>query len=452
MKREFEEESIIFASIAKWFFLATLTGAVIGLASALFLKVLNFSIQTGERYHYYFLLLPAGLLVSVLIRKMTGDESRGLGAEIEAVHKKSGKIKPRAVLLKLFATVVTVATGGSAGKEGPCAEIGAGISSILSDVLRLNKYDRKKLVICGISAGLAAVFGTPISGAIYGIEVLAVGSILYDVLMPAFVAGITAYHVSSALGIQYFSYKITVVPVFGEAFLLKVVAAGLFFGLCSFLLIYSLRIGRSLVDRIKVGESLKAVMGGIVLVGLAFAVSPQYLGLGLKTTENVLSGADIIWYAFIMKMIFTSVTFSSGGCGGIVTPIFFIGAAAGSLFAKVLGLDPATFAALGALSVMAGATNTPIAASIMALELFGTAIAPYATIACAVSFLMTGHRSVYPYQLLGVQKSSMLKVDLGTEMENVHVEIDEEIDNIASRCLARLKHFRKMLVSRKKKR
>ncbi len=451
MKREFEEESAIFASIAKWFLLATLTGTVIGLVSAGFLKALNFSIRLMEGHHHYFLLLPAGLLISVFIRKMTGDETKGLGAEIEAVHKKSGKIKPRAVFLKLVATIVTVATGGSAGKEGPCAEIGAGISSILSDVLRLSKYDRKKLVICGISAGLAAVFGTPISGAVYGIEVLAVGSILYDVLMPAFVAGVTAYHVSSALGIQYFSYKITVVPVFAEAFVLKVVAAGLFFGLCSFLLIYSLRIGKSIVDRIKLSEPFVAVIGGAVLAALAFAVSPQYLGLGLTTTENVLRGGDIIWYAFLLKMIFTSVTFNSGGCGGIVTPVFFIGAAAGSLFAKIFGLDPATFAALGALSVMAGATNTPIAASIMALELFGTAIAPYATIACAMSFLMTGHRSVYPYQLLGVQKSHLLKVDLGTEMENVHVEVDEKVEDLASRLLARLKDFRKVFSPDKEK-
>ena len=325
--------------------------------------------------------------------------------------------------MKLVATIITIATGGSAGKEGPCAEIGAGISSVVSDVLRLKDYDRKKLVICGISAGLAAVFGTPVSGAIYGIEVLAVGSIMYDVLMPAFIAGITAYHVSSALGIQYFSYKINVVPVFGEAFMIKVVAAGLFFGLCSFMLIYSLHAGRKLFDKIKMIEPLKGITGGILLVGLVFASSPQYLGLGLKTTENALGGGDIIWYAFIMKIVFTSITFNSGGCGGIVTPIFFIGATAGTLFAKVLGLDTATFAALGALGLMAGATNTPIAASIMALELFGVAIAPYATVACAISFLMTGHRSVYPYQLLGVRKSNLLKVDLGqkwrTSLSNV---------------------------------
>lgn len=451
MKKEFEEESIIFAGIVKWFVLASLIGAVIGFASAMFLKALAWSIQFGGRYPYYFLLLPAGLLVSVLIRRIAADETRGLGAEIEAVHKRSGKIKPFSVLMKLLATIITIATGGSAGKEGPCAEIGAGISSVVSDILRLKDYDRKKLVICGISAGLAAVFGTPVSGAIYGIEVLAVGSILYDVLMPAFIAGVTAYHVSSALGIQYFSYKITVVPVFCEAFMIKVVAAGVFFGLCSFLLIYSLRAGRSLFDRIKVIDPLKGVIGGVVLVGLVFASSPQYLGLGLNTTENVLRGADVVWYAFILKIIFTSITFNSGGCGGIVTPIFFIGATAGVFFAKVLGLDPATFAALGALGLMAGATNTPIAASIMALELFGLAIAPYATVVCAISFLMTGHRSVYPYQLLGVKKSHLLKVDLGAEMENVHVECDETIKDLASGLRVRIEKIRKLFSAWRKK-
>lgn len=452
MKKEFEEESVIFASIVKWFILATLIGAIIGLGSAVFLKALDWSIRFGERYPYYFLLLPAGLFVSVLLRKAAGDETKGLGAEIEAVHKRSGKIRPGSVFLKLIATVITIATGGSAGKEGPCAEIGAGISSVVSDVLRLNRYDRKKLVICGISAGLAAVFGTPVSGAIYGIEVLAVGSILYDVLMPAFVAGVTAYHVSSALGIQYFSYKITVVPVFGESFMIKVVAAGLFFGLCSFLLIYSMHKGRDLFGRIKLAEPIKGALGGVVLMGLAFAISPQYLGLGLKTTESVLSGSDIIWYAFLIKIVFTSITFNSGGCGGIVTPIFFIGAAAGSLFAKVLGLDHATFAALGALGLMAGATNTPIAASIMSMELFGPAIAPYATIACVMSFLMTGHRSVYPYQLLGVQKAHLLKVDLGTEMENVHVEFDEKIEDFAFGWKAWIKNTGKRLFDWRKKR
>src|SRR5208283_2868435 len=146
-------------------------------------------------------------------------------------------------------------------------------------------------------------------------------------------------------------------------------------------------------------------------VVLAWIFSKQYLGLGLDTIQLTLSGGDIVWYAFILKIIFTMITLSLGGSGGIITPIFFIGATAGSLFATTLGLDRATFAAIGLVGLLAGATNTPIAASIMAMELFGPQIAPYAAVACVVSFLIAGHRSVYPSQVLAIRKSASVNVE-----------------------------------------
>jgi hypothetical protein len=197
-----------------------------------------------------------------------------------------------------------IATAGSAGKEGPCAEIGAGLSSIISDIFKLSDNNRKTLVICGISAGLAAVFGAPISGSVFGVEVLSVGSTMYDVLMPSLIAGITAYHVSSALVVQYFSHKIDVIPVFSEIFLIKVIIAGLFFGICSFALIYSMEIGKTLFEKIKGVERFKGIIGGIFLIALTFIFSNQYLRLGLTTTEILLVGGNIIWYAFIMKNSF----------------------------------------------------------------------------------------------------------------------------------------------------
>ena len=146
--------------------------------------------------------------------------------------------------MKLVATIITLALGGSAGKEGPCAQIGGGLTSLFSDLLRFDDHDRKKMVICGISAGFASVFGTPIAGSIFGVEVLFVGAIMYDVLLPSFVAGIIAYHVSSSFGITYFHEPVSVLPVFSEGFLIKVLLAGLFFGICSIVLIESLKWGR----------------------------------------------------------------------------------------------------------------------------------------------------------------------------------------------------------------
>ena len=135
-----------------------------------------------------------------------------------------------------------------------------------------------------------------------------------------------------------------------------------------------------------------------------------------------MQGEKIIWYAFLIKAIFTSITLNFEGSGGIVTPIFFAGVTSGCLFAQIFHLDIATFAAIGMVAVLAGAANTPIAASIMAVELFGSTVAPYATVACVISFLITGHRSVYPSQVLGIKKSSSFDIEIGQEMEDISVQ------------------------------
>jgi len=244
----------------------------------------------------------------------------------------------------------------------------------------------------------------------------------YYFLMPSFIAGIVSYHVSSALGITYFHQPIKLTPVFSEWFFLKVVLSGVFFGLCSVFLIEMLRGFTKLSQRIRIWEPLKGIIGGSFLIVLTIIFSRQYLGLGLDAIQSSLDGTKTVWYAFILKTVFTSTTLSFGGSGGIVTPIFFIGSSAGILFASVFGLNVATFAAIGMVSVLAGAANTPIAASIMATELFGTGIAPYATIACIVSFLITGHRSVYPSQILSMRKSESINVDTGKEMQDIFAE------------------------------
>ncbi len=421
MRKKVLESSVLFISISKWIFLASVVGIIVGFSTALFLKLLGLSMDFARGYKYYFILLPAAMFLSVIIVKYLAPEAEGHGTEkvIEAVHKRSGKINPLVVPVKLLATIITIAAGGSAGKEGPCAQIGAGLSSLMSDILRFDDKDRRRLVICGISAGFATVFGTPIAGAIFGVEVLFVGGLLYDVLLPSFVAGIVGYQVSSSLGITYFHHSLNFVPVFSSFFFIKVCFGGLFFGLCSFLFIELLDCLKKINNKINLPISYKSILGGIVLMGLAFLVSARYLGLGLDTIGTALEGGKIPWSASVMKMLFTSITLNFGGSGGIVTPIFFIGATAGNIFGRVLGLDPAVFAAIGMVSLLAGSTNTPISASIMAVEIFGPAVAPYAAVACVISFLMTGHRSVYPSQVLSMSKSSSITVEKGHEMSDM---------------------------------
>jgi len=421
MKTRITESTLLFISIAKWVFLATLAGAIVGVPTALFLKVLRASSDWAGRWDYSFFFLPLAFFVSALLVKYLAPDAKGHGTEkvIEAIHKRAGKIPLAVVPVKLAATLVTLAIGGSAGKEGPCAQIGAGITSAFSELFRFNEHDRKKLVICGISAGFAAVFGTPIAGAIFGVEVLFVGAILYEVLLPSFIAGITAYQISSAMGITYFYKPLNFIPVFSETFLLKVMFAGVFCGLAAMVLIGLLKYFEKKAHRMKLWEPARGLIGGSALVIMALLASKRYLGLGLDVIEDSLLGVPAHWYDFVMKSVFTAITLSFGGSGGIITPVFFVGATAGSVYAGLLHLDHATFAAIGMTAVLAGAANTPIAASIMAVELFGPAVAPYATVACVISFLMTGNQSVYPSQVLSVAKSESIKVELGRELQDM---------------------------------
>ncbi|MBI4833758.1 MAG: chloride channel protein [Planctomycetes bacterium] len=435
MRRRLAEETVLFISVLKWVLLASLIGIIVGISTTIFLESLNWSIAFTGRYSYFFLLLPAAFFLTVIIIKYLAPDAEGHGTEkvIEAIHKRSGKIKVLVVPVKLIATVLTIATGGSAGKEGPCAQIGAGLASKFVDIFKFGNTDRKKLVICGISAGFASVFGTPIAGAMFGIEVLFVGSVLYEVLLPSFIAGIISYQVSSSLGIAYFHHAINVVPVFSRSFFIKVILAGVFFGICSVLLIELLKAGKFVSGKLKFWAPLKGVIGGAALILLAMVFSGQYLGLGLDTIQSSLGGAKAIWYAFILKAVFTSITLNFGGSGGIVTPIFFIGATAGAFLGDVFGMDIATFSSIGMVALLAGAANTPIAASIMAIEMFGPKIAPYAALACVISFLMTGHRSVYPSQILSIKKSESFEIEIGKEMEGIKPKFHERKRGIIHR-------------------
>jgi H+/Cl- antiporter ClcA len=421
MRRKVVESSVLFVSIVKWLFLATCAGILVGLSTTIFLKALAWSSSATAAYPYYYFLLPVALFMSAAIVQYLAPDAEGHGTEkiIEAIHKRSGKIDPRVVPVKLIATVMTIAFGGSAGKEGPAAQIGAAVTSSIASLLRFDDRDRKKLVICGISAGFATVFGTPIAGAIFGVEVLFVGGMLYDVLLPSFVAGIVGFQVSSSLGIAYFHEPLRFIPQFSSLFFLKVCSAGIFFGLCSLLLIEGLKLFERIGHRMPLWPPLKGLAAGSVLALGAFFLSTRYLGLGLKTIQEAIEGTTLPSGAFLLKILFTAITLGFGGSGGIITPIFFVGAAAGNVFASILGFDVSVFSAIGMIALLAGSANTPISASIMAIEIFGPAIGPYAAVACIISFLMTGHRSVYPSQVLSFVKSSSLAVAQGREMRDL---------------------------------
>ncbi|MCK4577957.1 MAG: chloride channel protein [Candidatus Marinimicrobia bacterium] len=415
------ESSVLFIHVVRWFFIATLVGVVVGAAATVFLLALDGSISWTQQVRWYWLLLPAAFAVSTWLVHRFAPDAEGHGTEkvIEAVHRKSGRIRFLVVPVKAVATIITIALGGAAGKEGPVAQIGAGLASKLADILRFRDKERKKIVMCGISAGFAVVFGTPIAGAIFGVEVLFVGAIVYDVLFPSFVAGIVAYATAHWMGIsyphQFQQFELGIEPLL----MVKVIVAGIFFGLLALMFIESMSVARRLARKITLSPVLKALLGGAILVGLAAVMGRQYLGLGIHEANEVVRGGSASPAAPFIKMLFTSITLNFGGSGGTLSPIFYIGATGGHLFARLLSLDPAFMAAIGMVALLAGATNTPISASIMAVELFGPQIVPYAALASIVAYLMSGHRSIYPSQILAMIKSPALRMTTGKQFQDM---------------------------------
>ena len=416
MKKRVLEQVVLFGSVLTWTFYASIVGAAVGLSTTIFLKTLAWATGVAAAHPYYFLWLPVTLFVSAALVRWLAPDAEGHGTDrvIAALHERMGRIPLAVVPVKLVATVITLAGGGSAGKEGPCAQIGAGIASALASLGRIPDSERRKLVICGVSAGYAAVFGTPIAGALFGVEVLFLGQLLYDVLLPSFVAGITAYHVSSALGVTYFHFSLDVFPSVTERVFGQMLLLGVWCGLGALLLIEALRLGHNLFNRLRWWKPFNALLGGALLTGIGGLISTRYLGLGLSTIEDGLRGRVLEKSAFVWKLAATAITLTCGGSGGIVTPIFFLGTSAGNLFSTLFNTgNIATYSAIGMVALLAGAANTPIAASIMAIELFGPGIAPHAAIACIVAFLMSGHRSVYPSQVLSMLKSPSVSATTG---------------------------------------
>lgn len=391
----------------KWFVLATFIGGIVGVADAVFLFVLDSATGYTAGFPLHFVFLSLIFMVTGYLSKKVVPSQQDYTTDA-VIHKiNSNRSVGMVSVLKAFVLpVITIAGGGSAGKEAPCADVGAGLASFTANVFKLNKADRRKLMICGVSAGFAGVFGVPVSGAIFGLEVLWVGHIFYEVMFPAFIAGITAFQVTSFLGVEYMYHPMNFAPILAEGFFIKVVFAGVVFGLVSVLFIEIMKFCKILFRYIGAKYSFfwRAFIGGSILVAIGLLLSPEYLGLGMENIEAALSGAEGSPFASPVKMITSAITVTAGGVGGIVTPVFFIGAEAGSTLAAFLEVDPATMAALGLVAVLAGTTNTPLASSIMAIELFGSTITPYAAVACVISFLITGERSLF-----GRQKVTFIK-------------------------------------------
>jgi len=425
------EPLVMLATVAQWLVLAVPVGALVGTVCSLFLGMLFMTEGRlyGAPWWVLALLLPLGGLANGLLLHYAWEQRRGgLNDEpIVAVNEQEGRMPFTTLWVKPVAALLTLGCGGSAGKEGPCSHIGAGVAAGVGQALRLNAELRKRLVACGVSAGFASVFGTPIAGAIYGVEMLAVGRIRHDFLFPGIVAGVTAYVVSRWWGVPYPEFSIGFDARFTLLLFLKTVLVGVFCGLVALVFVELHRQVRAafawLRARTGLWPPLSPMLGGVLLALLVLAVPTDYLGLSLPVMERALAGEAVPALGFLWKALLVALTLGSGFYGGIVTPQFVIGAVTGGACAPLLGLAPAQGAAVGLVAVVAAASNTPVAALIMGVELFGAGSIWYVAGACAAAYLVIGHRSVYPAQQLAYAKSAWLVVhpDLTVGQEKVQL-------------------------------
>jgi H+/Cl- antiporter ClcA len=417
--RWYTEHTALLVSTVKWALLGAAAGLCVGWGTRGFLWTLERSAAAAQHWPIgglpVYAALPLALPLCVWIIRRFAADARGHGTEavIAAVHERSGRIDWLVAPVKLAATVLTLAFGGSVGKEGPAAQIGAALTSLFADVFRLKDEDRRRLVICGISAGFAAVFGTPVSGALFGIEVLYLGRLDYSVIFPALVAGIVA-HLACGVAPPFPTLHAALADSGQVRAILTAIVAGVLFGLVAWALIETLRWTERLLRPAERHPYWLAAGGGMALIAVYASAGPAYSGLGTETIAAVLEGTSHLpASAFLVKIVATAITLESGGSGGIITPIFFVGATSGAALAPLFGVPSALLGAIGVIALLGAAANTPIAAAVMAMEILPGSDGVYAALATASAFLMVGHRSVYASQKLGLAKSAGLDVELG---------------------------------------
>ena len=405
--RELYEEEILFKGFVRWLFLAAVCGVVVGCVVGAFLIVLYRAIDfVNSLPDWRYVLIPLGLLASLYSIKILAPQAAGHGTDkvIAAIHYKEASIPFAVVPVKILSTIFTLAPGAVVGTEGPSVQIGAGLMSSLAKVFGLTVKERKKLVVCGVAAALSAVFGAPVAGAVFGVEVLFVGELFYPVLLPALISAVVAYMVCGRMNVPYDIYDIYI-PALTPETLEWCLPSAIFFGLVCILHIKITDGVLSASGKVKLPDWGRSLIASAVISGSVFLFGPSFLGMGENGLNAILAGAPVVWYAFILKSFLLGVTLSGGGSGGVLTPTFYIGAAAGALFAEFFGLDTAFFGALGFVGCVAGAVNTPVAAVFLAVELFGASIAPFAGVVCIVSYMISGARSLYPTQILVRPKS-----------------------------------------------
>lgn len=421
-----------FRYLLRWVPIAILAGLMGGTASALLLISLNWATATRESHKWLIALLPlAGLAVGCMYRYLGTSVEGGNNLVLSEIHDPKRTLPLRMTPLVLIGTIMTQLFGGSAGREGTAIQSGASLADQMGKPFRMNARERRVLLMAGISAGFASVFGTPLAGAVFGLEVLAIGAVSYDAIVPCFLAAFAGDFTTHAWGVHHTLYQVASVPPMGAWGLLLAAGAGAVFGLVA---LAFARTTHAITQMFKKGiawSPLRPFVGGILIaLGVLAIGTTRYIGLGIPTIQAAF-GPRLNPDEWFWKFVFTTVTLGAGFKGGEVTPLFFIGATLGNALSYVLPLPPTLLAGMGFVAVFAGAANTPIASSFLAIELFGAEAGAYAAVACVFSYLFSGHTGIYHEQRIAFSKPHAGAGDQKQDQSLAMLAKEQEIPKLA---------------------
>jgi H+/Cl- antiporter ClcA len=413
----------ILKQLLRWTILIIPTAILTGSAIALFLWLLNLAIHYRFSHQWILFLLPAaGVFIYFIYSFLGRNAEKGNNLIITEIRHPAEGIPKRMAPLILLTTVITHLFGGSAGREGTAVQIGGSIAGMVGRWFRLNNTDTGIMLSAGVAAGFGAVFGTPLAGAIFALEVVAIGRIQYNALFPALAASIIADITVAAWGIHHTAYHIDIIPHASYyhsdllpadiLLIVKVIIAATAFGFASFIFSEMLHGLKAIFLKTIAVKWMIPIVGALIIIGLTYINGRQdYLSLGVDpqypgaiTIPSAFHEGGAATWSWLWKTIYTTIALASGFKGGEVTPLFYIGATLGNTLSELLNAPVSLFAALGFIAVFAGATNTPLACTFMGIELFGTQYAVLFAIACFTAYFFSGNRGIYSAQVVIVPK------------------------------------------------
>jgi len=390
----------------KWGLFGLLMGAWGGLLGAAFHHSLHFVTHLRESHNWLIFLLPVGGLLSVGIYTLFRQRSnRGTNEVIDAVLT-GGDVSAYISPTIFLATAVTHLFGGSAGREGAALQIGASNATLISRALRLHSRDRRVLIMSGMSAVFAGLFGTPLTATLFCMEFVSVGTLFSPALLPGYLAAYTASRVSGLLGVhpEGLLLETAAAVTLGNVWRFAILAV--LVSLVGILMCWVFHKAEHLAaHRIK-NAWLRIAIGGVLIMGLTLLVGDhRYNGAGMAMALGAVEG-NAQWFDFILKMLFTAITLAAGFKGGEIVPTFCIGATFGCVVGGLLGLDAGLCGALGLIGLFCCATNSPFASIVLSIEMFGGANVHLFALVCVICFVLSGHSGLYASQMHIFRKNS----------------------------------------------